>query len=147
MRKHPSPVLTLAVTILLILSLALPCLAGITFNPGQGVVMTGADGVVMTGADGVVMTGADGFSLTGVQGVVMTGADAFTYTDPEGVVMTGADQAGLQGFDPELAMLLSNLPDTSAINVAVIYHNLPTSQDLDFLSQKGVIGGTVYRNL
>src|SRR5215831_3789015 len=147
MKKYPSPILTLAVIVLLVLSLALPCLAGVTFTPGQGVTILGADGVVMTGADGVVMTGADGFSLTGVQGVVMTGADGFTYTGPEGVVMTGADQAGLQGFDPELAMLLSNLPDTSAINVAVIYHSLPTSQDLDFLSSKGVIGGTVYRNL
>ena len=155
MKKHPSPILTLAVIVLLVLSLALPCLAGVTFTPGQGVtilggqgvVMTGADGIFMTGDEGVVMTGADGFSLTGVQGVVMTGADAFTYTDPEGVVMTGADQAGLQGFDPELAMLLSKLPDTSAINVAVIYHSMPTAQDLDFLSSKGVIGGTVYHNL
>jgi serine protease AprX len=113
----------------------------------DGVVMTGADGVVMTGADGVVMTDADGFNLTGVQGVVMTGADGFTYTGPEGVVMTGADQAGLQGFDPELAMLLSNLPDTSVINVAVIYHSVPAQADFDFLRSQGVIGGTVFHSL
>ena len=155
MKRYASTILTLAVSLVLLLSITLPCFDGINFisgqgitiSGGQGVVLTGADGVVLTGADANLLTAADGVGLTGLQGVVLTGADAFTYTNPEGVVLTGADQLGLQGFDPELAMVLSNLPDTSAINVAVNYHSLPTKQDLDFLLSNGVLGGTVFHNL
>ncbi len=113
----------------------------------DGVVLTGADGVVLTGADGVVLTGADGVVLTGADGVVLTGADAVTYTGVDGVVLTGADSTGLQGFDPDLAILLGNLPDSSAINVFVIFHRLPTESDLQSLRQAGIIGGIRFYNL
>src|ERR1051325_9902636 len=75
MRKVTSPKLKVIFSVLLTLQLAIPAFAGVTFIPGQGVVLTGADGVVLTGADGVVLTGADGVVLTGADGVVLTGAD------------------------------------------------------------------------
>jgi len=85
--------------------------------------------------------------LTGADGVMLTGADALTYTGLEGVMLTGADQAGLQGFDSELAMALDGLPDTSFLNVFVVFHHQPTDADLNDLRAAGILGGTIYHNL
>src|ERR1051325_6885764 len=147
MRRFNSPKLKVLFSLLLILQLSTSAFAGVSFIPGQGVVLTGADGVVLTGADGVVLTGADGVVLTGADGVVLTGADAFTSTGAEGVVLTGADAAGIQGFDPELALKINNLPDSSAVNVFMIFHGMPTDADLDALRAAGINGGTRFRNL
>src|SRR5438309_4169467 len=135
MRKANSPVVVTLFSTLLILHSSITALAGVSFISGQGivltgangVVLTGADGVVLTGADGVVLTGADGVVLTGADGVVLTGADAITYTGAEGVVLTGADSNGIQSFDPELAWLLNTLPDSSAINVFVVFYHMPAA--------------------
>src|SRR5918911_3902748 len=139
MKKATSPKSAVIFLILLILHSTIPAYAGISFIPGQGVVLTGADGVVLTGADGVVLTGADG--------VVLTGADAFTYTGTDGVVLTGADSTGIKSVDPELALALNILPDSSAINVFVIFYRMPTDDDLNALRAVGVVGGTRFRNL
>ena len=138
MRKTSSPVVVLF-SALLIFHFSINAFAGISFTLGQGVVLTGADGVVLTGADGVVLTGADG--------VVLTGADALTYTGADGVVLTGADSTGLRSFDPELAWLLNTLPDSSAINVFVVFHRMPTGADFDALRSTGIFGGTIFNNL
>src|SRR6185295_1300503 len=130
MRKTSSPVVVLF-SALLIFHFSINAFAGISFTLGQGVVLTGADGVVLTGADGVVLTGAD----------------ALTYTGEEGVVLTGADSTGLRSFDPELAWLLNTLPDSSAINVFVVFHRMPTTEDLDALRSTGIFGGTIFNNL
>jgi serine protease AprX len=155
MNRITSPRVAALVALILLFHNSITVMAGITFTPGQGVVLTGADGVVLTGADsvvltgadGVVLTGADGVVLTGADGVVLTGADAFTYTGAEGVVLTGADSLGIQSLDPELALVLNGLPDTSAINVFVIFHQMPTDDDFNALRAAGVIGGTRFRNL
>jgi serine protease AprX len=120
---------------------------GVVLTGADGVVLTGADGVVLTGADGVVLTGADGVVLTGADGVVLTGADSITYTRPYGVVLTGADSTGLQSFDPNLALLMDRSPDTSFINVVVVFHRMPTETDLNGLREVGVFGGTQFHNL
>ena len=166
-----SPRVRLLISFLLILQITATTFAGISFVPGQGVVLTGADGVVLTGADGVVLTGADGVVLTGADGVVLTGADgvvltgadgvvltgadgvvltgadANTFTRPYGVVLTGADSVGIKSLDPELALIMNRLPDTSAINVFVVYHRMPTSADFNALRAVGILGGTPFRNL
>ncbi|HKA19550.1 MAG TPA: S8 family serine peptidase [Blastocatellia bacterium] len=155
MRKAHSPTLVLLVSALLIVHLATNAFAGISFIAGEGVVLTGAEGVVLTGAEGVVLTGAEGVVLTGAEGVVLTGAEgvvltgaeALTYTGAEGVVLTGAEAAGLRSFDPELAWLLNALPDSSAVNVFVIFHQMPTADDFNALRSAGVVGGTIYHNL
>jgi serine protease AprX len=171
MKKIASPKLTIPLSILLILQLSITAFAGVSFIPGQGVVLTGADGVVLTGADGVVLTGADGVVLTGADGVVLTGADgvvltgadgvvltgadgvvltgadAVSFMRPYGVVLTGADTSGIHSFDPELAMLMNRLPDTSFINVFITYHQMPTESDLNALRAVGILGGTRFRNL
>src|SRR5215467_4650918 len=156
MTRLTSPTVAVSLALILTLTCASPTYAGVNFTSGQGVVLTGAEGVVLTGAEGVVLTGAEGVVLTGAEGVVLTGAEgvvltgaeAITYTGPEGVVLTGAEQAtGIQSFDPDLAVLLDNLPDTSAINVFIVYYHLPTDSDLSDLRAVGIPGGTIYHNL
>lgn len=155
MKRITSPRIAALFALILLVQNPITALAGITFTPGQGVVLTGADGVVLTGADGVVLTGADGVVLTGADGVVLTGADgvvltgadAFTFTGLDGVVLTGADAVGIKSLDPELALILNLLPDTSAINVFIVFHHLPTDEDLDALRAAGIIGGTRFYNL
>src|ERR1043165_5806494 len=155
MNRINSPRVAALLALLFIAQNPISALAGIAFTAGQGVVLTGADGVVLTGADGVVLTGADGVVLTGADGVVLTGADgvvltgadAFTYTGIDGVVLTGADSNGIQSLDPELALILNQLPDTSAINVFIVFHRMPTDDDFDALRAAGIIGGTRFRNL
>jgi serine protease AprX len=155
MRKADSPVLVILFSTLLILHSSISALAGIYFTPGQGLVLTGADGLVLTGADGLVLTGADsavltgseGLVLTGADGLVLTGADALTYTGEEGLVLTGADSTGIRSFDPELAWLLNTLPDSSAVNVFVVFYRMPGSADFDALRDAGIFGGTIFNHL
>ncbi len=85
--------------------------------------------------------------LTGADGVVLTGAGFLTYIGVEGVVLTGADSVGINSLDPDLGQLLNGLPDTSAINVFIAFHQMPTEADFDALRAAGILGGTRYRNL
>jgi serine protease AprX len=155
MRRIKSPGLTFLLSLFILINAELRAFGGITFVAGQGLVLTGADGLVLTGADGLVLTGADGLVLTGADGLVLTGADglvltgadAVTYTGTDGLVLTGADSSGLRSLDPELAVLLNRLPDSSAINVFVVFHQMPTDADLDALRAAGVVGGTRFHNL
>ena len=155
MRRITSPGPVILLSLFLLVSTQIPAFAGITFLPGQALILTGADALVLTGADGflltgaeaLVLTGADALVLTGADALVLTGADALTYTGTDALVLTGADSNGLQSVDPELAVLLDQLPDTSAINVFVVFHHLPTDADLDDLRAAGVVGGTRFRNL
>ena len=84
---------------LIVLAFVSPVMAGLSFSPTNGIVMTGADGIVMTGADGIVMTGADGFLNANANGIVMTGADGIVMTGADGIVMTGADGIVMTGAD------------------------------------------------
>ena len=140
----------------------------------DGVTMTGVDGVTMTGVDsarvngaaqivatrpdgtifeaptnGVTMTGIDGVTMTGVDGVTMTGVDGVTMTGVDGVTMTGVDgvRFGLQGFDPELALLLDRISDDSNVNAVAVYHRPVTDADIATLQAIGVRGGTRFRSL
>lgn len=144
MSRHASLVALLSVV--LTLSILTSAFAGITMIPGQGIILTGADGIILTGADGIILTGADGIILTGADGIILTGADALTYTGPAAPLPTAVG-TGLRSFDPELAFILNTLPDTSAVNVFVAFHDMPTQSDFDALQSVGVIGGTTFREL
>ncbi|HYP28031.1 MAG TPA: S8 family serine peptidase [Blastocatellia bacterium] len=174
MNRFISPGVRLSLSLLLIFNCTINALAGISFVSGQGlfltdsnaVVLTGADAVVLTGADAVVLTGADAVVLTGADAVVLTGADgaplsetdgltftgpdSLTYIRPYAVVLTGADSTlntGIKSVDPQLALILNELPDTSYINVFVTFHRMPTEEDLNVLRAAGILGGTRFRNL
>lgn len=139
---------------------------GITLTGADGITLTGADGITLTGADqivgfgtsgvvfdhtnptGITLTGADGITLTGADGITLTGADGITLTGADGITLTGADETtGLQGVDPELAIVLNNATDDSSINAVVVYHGAITDSDLDQLRQFGINGGTRFRML
>src|SRR5215469_10934403 len=145
MTRISSPAVAISLSLILILTCLTPAYAGVDFVAGQGVFLTGAEGVVLTGAEGVVLTGAEGVVLTGAEGVVLTGAEAVTYTGPEGVVLTGAEQSsGIQSIDPDLAVAIDALPDSSAINVFVVFYHQPTDSDLNDLRAAGILGGTIF---
>ena len=142
---------------------------GITLTGADGITLTGADGITLTGADGITLTGADavtgfntngvifnltsptGITLTGADGITLTGADGITLTGADGITLTGADNSqvntGLQSIDPELAVKLNQAADDSNINAVVVFHQYPTSTDLDSLRQIGIVGGTQFRVL
>jgi len=155
MRKAKSPALVILFSTLFILHTSISAFAGVSFVAGQGVTLTGADGVSLTGADGVSLTGADavlftgtdGVSLTGADGVRLTGADALTYIGEEGGLPTEPIATGISSFDPELAWLINTLPDSSAINVFVVFYRMPTAADFDALRAAGIFGGTIFNNL
>lgn len=155
MSRITSPGIAVLLSLFLFINCEFPAFAGITFIPGEGLLLTGADGLLLTGADGLLLTGADALMLTGADGLLLTGADALmltgadalTYTGLEGFVRTGADSLGLRSLDPELAVLLNRLPDTSAINVFVVFHHIPTDADLADLRGFGIILGARFRNL
>ncbi|HYG83174.1 MAG TPA: S8 family serine peptidase [Pyrinomonadaceae bacterium] len=137
-------------------------LDGITMTGADGITMTGADGITMTGADSVIIVTSDGrvfsvspngITMTGADGITMTGADGITMTGADGITMTGADSVGgvvatgLQGLDPELALLLNRATDDSAINAVVTFHKYPTDADLAAMRALGITGGTRFRKL
>ncbi len=95
------------------------------------------NGITMTGADGITMTGADGITMTGADGITMTGADG----------IGGAVATGLQGLDPELALLLNKVTNDSSINAVVTFHHYPTDADLASMRTLGITGGTRFRKL
>ncbi|HVF91551.1 MAG TPA: S8 family serine peptidase [Blastocatellia bacterium] len=174
MNRVTSPGIRLTFSLLLISICAINTLGGVSFVSGQGlfltnsnavvltgadavvltgadaVVLTGADAVVLTGADAVVLTGADGAPLTETDGFVFTGSDSLTYTRPYAVVLTGADSdqpRGIKSVDPQLALVLNELPDSSSINVFITFHRTPSEEDLNVLRAAGIYGGTRFRNL
>jgi len=137
----------------------------------NGITLTGTDGITLTGADGITLTGADsiigytlngvafsllqpnGITLTGADGITLTGADGITLTGADGITLTGVDRQtnnipnGLQSVDSELAIRLNQMTDDSNVNAVLVFHQYPTSADLDQLRQIGIIGGTIFRVL
>lgn len=150
---------------------------GITVTGADGISVTGADGAGVTGVDGISVTGADGITVTGADGrsynispgnIVVAGLSQVMMSKPVGIVLTGADSivttgvdalgalgneaagaTGLRSLDPELAMLLNtdSLTDDSNINAVIVYHKMPTDDDIRDLQRIGILGGTRYRAL
>jgi len=137
-------------------------------NHADGITVSGADNTLtLNGADGIIATGPDGtnFSITpsaitisgvnnitgsGVDGITVSGADSFVQTGVNALIaaLNNAEtQAGLQGVDPELAVLLNRLTDDSNVDAVISYHHLPTDADIADLQAIGVLGGTRYRSL
>jgi serine protease AprX len=155
MRKAHSPAVVILFSVLLVLHSSISTLAGISFTPGQGVMLAGADGVMLEGADSVMLTGAEGVMLAGADGVMLegadcvqlVGADALTYTGVDEVVPGSGVSTGIRSVDAELAWLLNTLPDSSAVNVFLVFHRMPAASDFDSIRAAGIFGGTIFNNL
>jgi serine protease AprX len=134
---------------------------GIQVAGADGIQVAGADGIQIAGADTAVVKGSDGrvsavaanglrvtggtlMTMTGADGIVVTGADRITRT---GAAAEGAPQPGLQSVDPELMVTLDRAADDSTINAVVVYHRLPTDQDIYDLQRIGITGGTRFHVL
>lgn len=143
------------VCLLILLQTNLTAFGGITLTPGQGLsftntdalILTAADGMILSGPDALILTAADALTVTAADALILTAADALTYTGADAPIPVGTALQGIQSIDPELALLLDQLPNTSAINVFVAFHRLPSEADLNDLRAIGVPGGTRFRNL
>jgi len=147
---------------------------GISLTGADGISLTGADGISLTGADGISLTGADqitGFNTQGIvfdrlqpAGISLTGADGIQVALPTGISLTGADGivfrnindpaltgagevVGIQGVDPELALLLNTLTDDSTVNAVVAFHGQVSDADIAMLKSNGILGGTRFKVL
>ncbi|MDQ3906965.1 MAG: S8 family serine peptidase [Acidobacteriota bacterium] len=140
---------------------------GITISTADGITISTADGITISTADGALtretdgkvnqitpdglsILHADGITASGADGITISTADGITISTADGVIASsgGAQRvAGLQSVDPELAVKLDQMTDDSSVNAVLVYHHLPTDQDLADLQRIGVIGGTRFRVL
>jgi serine protease AprX len=132
---------------------------GITISTADGITISTADGALARGADGQVFAvspnglsipKADGITASGADGITISTADGITISTADGAMASSADaerRAGLQSVDPELAVTLDRMTDDSSVNAVLVYHHLPTDQDLADLQRIGVVGGTRFRVL
>jgi serine protease AprX len=131
---------------------------GITISTADGITISTADGAIARDADGKVsQVSPDGLSIAHADGIVASGADGITISTADGITISTADGAiasssvqrtsGLESVDPELAVRLDAMTDDSSVNAVLVYHHLPTDQDLADLQRIGVIGGTRFRAL
>jgi serine protease AprX len=140
---------------------------GITISGADGITISTADGITISTADGALARGADGqvfavapngLSVPHADGITASGADGITISTADGITISTADgtaaaaanverSSGLESVDPELAVALDRMTDDSSVNAVVVYHHLPTDQDLADLQRIGVIGGTRFHIL
>jgi serine protease AprX len=137
---------------------------GITISTADGITISTADGITISTADGALARGLDGqlfaiapngLSIPHADGITSSGADGITISTADGITISTADgigtdaeqRAGLQSVDPELALTLDRMTDDSSVNAVVVYHHLPTDQDLTDLQRVGIVGGTRFRIL
>src|SRR5262245_60620657 len=119
---------------------------GITISAANGITATGVDGQTFTiSPNGLTISGANGITATGVDNIHFTGANGITATGVDGGTIPGL--TGLQSVDPELATQLDRLTDDSNVDAAVVYHSLPTDDDIATLRQIGVLLGQRYHVL
>ena len=123
----------------------------ITINSANAIIATSLDGVVFTVTpSAITITGVNGITTTGADNITISGADSFVLTGISALMTAlnkGKTAAGLQSFDPELAIMLDRLTDDGNIDAVIVYHHLPSDADLADLQSIGVLGGTRYRAL
>jgi serine protease AprX len=140
---------------------------GILVSTADGILVSTADGILVSTADAAFARGFDGqifavapnglsiphadaITASGANGILVSTADAVTISTADSLDASGADaapSAGLQSVDPELAVALDRMTDDSSVNAVVVYHHLPTDQDLADLQRVGIFGGTRFRVL
>src|SRR5438093_1544640 len=123
----------------------------VTINSADGITATGADGITFTIApQSITITPVTGSTVSGADGITISGADNFVETGSNAItaaLLREENQLGLQGVDPELAVLLNTLTDDSNVDAVIVYHHLPTDADIADLQSLKVWGGTRYRAL
>jgi serine protease AprX len=129
--------------------------SGIRWNDVGGVRWSDVGGVRWSDVGGVRWNDVGGVRWSDVGNTSFTDASAIHWSDATGIRFTDAnavtfDGAGVRGqasIDLPLLRLLSDLPDSSEIDVVVTYFDRPTAADLAALQARGVLGGTLMRRL
>lgn len=133
-----------------------------------------ADGLTAANLDSLMINSVDGgiraISLDGQPFIIPSGAliinsidglaaanlDIITLGNPVGIAVSGLDDphkplpplSGLLSVDPALAATLDNLLDDTGVGAFVVYHRMPTDEDIDDLRQKiGILLGQRYHAL
>src|SRR5438034_1260580 len=123
----------------------------VTINSADGITATGADGITFTIApQSITITPVTGITVSGADGIAISGADNFVETGSNAItaaLLGEENQLGLQGVDPELAVLLNTLTNDSNVDAVIVYHHLPTEADIADLQSLKVWEGTRYRDL
>ena len=111
---------------------------GIRWNDVGGLRWNDVGGIRWNDVGGTLFTDASGLRWNDVGGIRWNDVGGLTFFGPNGDAPV---------VDPQLLALFSTLPDTSSIDVIVVYAQPPTALDLAALTALGIPGGTIFRRL
>jgi serine protease AprX len=112
---------------------------GIRWNDVGGLRWNDVGGIRWSDVGGTLGSDASGLRWNDVGGI--------RWNDVGGVDFEDAVETGVAAVDPEILTFLSNLPDSSLIDVVITYRSMPTPADLATLNGLGIAGGTIFRRL
>jgi serine protease AprX len=112
---------------------------GIRWNDVGGLRWNDVGGIRWNDVGGTLGSDASGLRWNDVGGI--------RWNDVGGIDFEDTVDNGIAAVDPQILTLLSNLPDSSLIDVVITYRALPTAADLVALNALGITGGTIFRRL
>src|SRR5262245_42178081 len=120
---------------------------GIRWNDVGGIRWNDVGGIRWNDVGGIRWNDVGGTLFTDASGIRWNDVGGIRWNDVGGIDFADAISTGLRSIDLELLNLLSDLPDTSSINVIVTYRSMPGLFDLNNLRSMGILGGTIFRRL
>jgi serine protease AprX len=128
--------------------------SGIRWNDVGGLRWNDVGGLRWNDVGGLRWNDVGGIRWNDVGSTLFTDASGLRWNDVGGIRWNDVGGLSFPGpagdgpvVDPALLALLSTLPDTSSIDVIVVYQSLPTAADLATLTALGIPGGTIFRRL
>src|SRR6266850_2272158 len=162
-RRTPAAVLILAQLVSLIALSGGPAVAGPYVTETSGIRWSDVGGIRWSDVGGIRWSDVGGIRWNDVGGIRWSDVGGTLFTDASGIRWSDvggirwSDVGGLSfddalarggvSLDLELLDRLSDLPDTSSLNVIVTYRSNPTAADLAALVAIGIPGGTIFRRL
>jgi serine protease AprX len=128
--------------------------SGIRWNDVGGLRWNDVGGIRWNDVGGLRWNDVGGIRWNDVGGTLFTDASGLRWNDVGGIRWNDVGGLGFEGppgagpvIDPQILALVSTLPDTSSIDVIVVYAQGPTALDLAALTALGIPGGTIFRRL
>jgi serine protease AprX len=120
---------------------------GIRWNDVGGIRWSDVGGIRWNDVGGIRWNDVGGILFTDASGLRWNDVGGIRWNDVGGLSFDDALARGGVSLDLELLDRLSDLPDTSWLNVIVTYRSYPTPEDLAALVAIGIPGGTLFRRL
>ena len=124
---------------------------GITFSEAGGLTFSEAGGLLFGNPAGITFSEAGGITFSEAGGITFSEAGGITFSEAGGIINhlpSGITFSEAGGVSVDLTLLSQlSVLDTSSLNVIVTYENKPTTEDLKRLTEIGIIGGTIFREL